>query len=100
MSSMKVIYGAVSTSMVIQLSIAFVAIMKDQVKQLDKIGAAATTTGIEEEPAKNGNFEIVSSGVNGPTRLLQFVTSVCAFAGICRSVFDISTFHFQSFTSL
>ena len=51
--------GAVSRSMVIQLSIALVAIMKDQVEQLNKIGAAATTIGIDKDTPKNRNFEIV-----------------------------------------
>ena len=47
--------------MVIQLSIALVAIMtvmKDQVEHLNKIGAAATTIGIDEEAAKNRNFSV------------------------------------------
>ena len=59
MSSINVIDVAVSTSMVIQLSIALVAIMNDQVEQLNKIRAAATKIGIDEEAAKNRNFKIV-----------------------------------------
>ena len=58
MSSMNVIDGAVSTSMVIQLSKALVAIIKHQVEKLNKIGAAETTIGIDEEATKNINFEI------------------------------------------
>ena len=49
MSSTNVTDGTVSTSMVIQLSIALMAIMKDQVEQLNKIGAAAMTIGIGEK---------------------------------------------------
>ena len=61
MSSMNVIDGAVSTSVRSQLSIALVTIMKDQFEQLNEVGAAATTTGVDEEAAKNRNFEIVSN---------------------------------------
>ena len=42
--------------MVIQLPIALMTIMEDQVEQLNK---TATTIGIDEEAAKNKNFEIV-----------------------------------------
>ena len=85
---MNVIDGAVSTSMRSQLSIALVTIMKDQFEQLNKIGAAATTIGVDEEAAKNRNFEIVCqmpvklNRVDGPTRLLRFVTRLC----ICRNL--------------
>ena len=43
----------------IQLSIALVAILKDQVEQLNKIGAAATTIGTDKDAPKNRNFDIV-----------------------------------------
>ena len=98
MSLINVIDSAASRSMVIQLSIALVAIMKDQVEQLNKIRAVATTIGIDEEAAKNRNFKIVCQmGLTDLHDYSSFVTSVCAFADICRSVFSISTFHFAEF---
>ena len=43
----------------VMVCLALVAIMKDQVEQLNKIGAAATTLGVDEEAAKNGNYQFV-----------------------------------------
>jgi len=57
-SAMNVKDGVVSMIMVM-VCLALVAIMKDQVEQLNKIGAAAMTLGVDEEAAKNGNYQFV-----------------------------------------
>ena len=94
MSSINVIDVAVSTSMVIQLSIALVAIMNDQVEQLNKIRAAATKIGIDEEAAKNRNFKIVCqmglTDLRDSCGSWHLVFFICRHLPFCFRYLDLS----------
>ena len=72
--------------------------MKDQVEQLNKIGAAATTIGIDKDAPKNRNFEIVCqiwlTDLHNFSSLWHLSVHLQTFAVL---FFSILTFHFAEF---